>query len=93
MLSKRYSASSVTESVDATSLFEVSLVVTPEVSEVLVTVISSGGGGGDTTPGVSMLPAKAVKEIANVSTVAKQSCLSFLILNLLSIVSKGLSWW
>jgi hypothetical protein len=80
MLLNRYSATSVTESTAAVSLFDVSLVVTAGVS--IIPVIEDGGG--DVTPGVSILPAKVVKESANISAVAMQNCLSFLIVNLLS---------
>jgi hypothetical protein len=86
MLSKRNSASSLNESIVAVPLFDVSLAVTPGVL-ISPVIEDCGGGGGVVKGGVSILPAKAVKESANVSTVAMQSCLSFLILNLLSILS------
>lgn len=85
MLLKRYSESSVTESIADVSVFDVPLAFK---AEVLVSSIAetSCGGGGAVTPGVSILPAKAVVESARLSIVTIQSCCNLFIVNLLSIL-------
>lgn len=87
MLLKRYSESSVTDSIASVSVHDVSLGMTPPVGTSSVTLTPDGGGGGAVmADGVSIMPPKVVKERVKTSTAETQSCLTLFIVNLLSIL-------
>jgi hypothetical protein len=79
MLSKRYSASSLTESIVVVSPFDVSLAAILGLFKLPVT--EGCGGGGDVIPGVLISPAKVEKARTITKIDAAQSCRKLLIVS------------